>query len=307
MKRVVSVSLGSPKGDFKSQATYLGEEFELQRIGTNGDMKRYAELIRELDGNVDAITLGGIDRYYFAGGKRYVVRDAEKLARNAKKTPVVDGSGIKNTLERKMIEYIQENNIVDFSTKNVLLVAGVDRFGLAEVFSRVAKNVVYGDLLYAVGVPFPMRSYSSLKIVASLFLPLVCTLPFQWFYPTGEKQEKNTPKYGQYFSWADIIAGDNKIISRYMPTPESGAMKGKTVITNTLTPKEIENLKERGVETIISPTFEYNGRITGTNVLEGVLITLAGKRPEEMTMQDYEDLIAKLEWKPTIRHLSNRG
>ena len=33
-------------------------------------MKRYAELVRELDGRVDVITLGGIDRYYFAGGSR---------------------------------------------------------------------------------------------------------------------------------------------------------------------------------------------------------------------------------------------
>ncbi len=84
MKRVVSVSLGSPKGDFHTQATYLGEEFDIQRIGTNGDMKRYAEIVRELDGKVDAITLGGIDRYYFAGGKRYIVWDGERLAQKRK-------------------------------------------------------------------------------------------------------------------------------------------------------------------------------------------------------------------------------
>ena len=61
MKRVVSVSLGSPKGDFRTTQTLLGEEVEIARVGTNGDLRRYAEMMRELDGNVDAIGLGGID------------------------------------------------------------------------------------------------------------------------------------------------------------------------------------------------------------------------------------------------------
>jgi hypothetical protein len=307
MKRVVSVSLGSPKGDHTGKRVFLGEEFELQRIGTNGDMKRYAELIRELDGKVDAITLGGIDRYFYAGNRRYTVKDAERLAQNARNTPIVDGSGIKNTLERKMIEYLQENAVIDFREKNVLVMAAVDRFGLAEVLSKLAKDIVYGDLLYAVGVPVPLRSYTSVKFAAALFLPLICNLPFQWFYPTGEKQEKITPRYGKYFAWADVIAGDYKLIGRFMPPPESGALAGKVVITNTLTGSDMENLRIRGVDTVVTSNYEIEGRTFGTNVLEGVLITLAGKKPEEMTTKDYEDLIAKLEWKPTVRRLSEQG
>jgi len=304
VKRVVSVSLGSPKGDKKVNATLMGEEFEISRVGTNGDMKKFAEMVRELDGKVDAIGLGGIDLYlYAAGGKRYTIRDAAKLAANAKTSPVVDGSGIKNTLERETIEWLQAQKIVDFSEKKVLVLCGVDRFGMAESIARLAKSVVFGDLMFSLGVPIPIRSYRTLNIVARTLLPIVCVLPFQWVYPTGEKQEKITPKYEKHFRWADVIAGDYKIIGRFMPPPESGALAGKTVITNTLTQEDVENLKAREVKQLVTSTREFEGRTFATNVLEGICIAIAGKRPAEMSPGDYLDVLRKMDWQPTVRTL----
>lgn len=283
----------------------MGQEFEISRIGTNGDMEKFAQLVRELDGNVDAIGLGGIDLYLYApGNKRYTIRDAARLASNAKKTPIVDGSGIKNTLERETIEWLQREGVVDFPTKDVLVVCGVDRFGMAESTVRLAKKVIFGDLMFDCGVPIPITSYQKLNLIARTFLPLVCALPFQWVYPTGEKQEKITPKHEKYFRWADIIAGDYKIIGRFMPPPESGALAGKTVITNTLTAQDVENLRSRGVKTLVTSTLEFDGRTFATNVLEGIVITLAGKRAQEMAPQDYLDMLKKMNWQPTIRTLT---
>jgi len=302
MKRVVSVSLGSKKGDKTVSAVFLGEEFEVQRVSAGG-IEKAAEMIRDLDGNVDAIGLGGIDRYLVAGNRKYVIRDAERMIRYVKQTPVVDGSGIKDTLERQTILYLQENGIVDFSDKNALVVCAVDRFGTGETIYRLAKSTVFGDLMFSLGLPIPVRKWGTIQLIGRVLLPIVVRLPFERFYPTGEKQEKITPKYEKYFRWADVIAGDYKIIGRFMPPPESGAMAGKTVITNTLTEHDRANLRERGVEMVVTSTFELEGRAFGTNVFEGVLITLAGKRPEDMTREDYLDLMNKLGWKPTIRRL----
>lgn len=303
MKRVVSVSLGSPKGDFSVTKTLLGETFEISRIGTNGDKVKYAELIRELDGKVDALGLGGIDMYLYAGDRRYTIQDAAKFASNAKTTPVVDGSGIKNTIERETIEWLQRKGIIDFGDMNVLVVCGVDRFGMAESVANLAKSVIFGDMMFSIGIPIPIRSYKGLMHIANTLLPIVCRVPFEWLYPTGEKQEKITPKYEKAFRWADVIAGDYKIIGRYMPSPESGALDGKTVITNTLTAADVSNLKKRGVNMLISATWEFDGRTFATNVLEGIIITLAGKRPEDMSPEDYLAVLKELHWEPTIRVL----
>jgi len=307
MKKVVSVSLGSSKRDKTSVVRILDQDFEISRIGTDGDKKRFAELIAELDGKVDAIGLGGIDRYLWVDDKRYTIRDADHLARIAKVTPVVDGSGVKNTLERRTVEYLHNNGLVDFSQKNVLVVCAVDRFGMAQAIWRLAKSVIYGDLMFNLHIPIPMRSYSTVRILAYMFLPLICRLPFEWLYPVGKEQEKTTPKYEKYFQWADVIAGDFHIIKRYMPTPESGALDGKTIITNTLTPEDTQMMAQRRVGMVVTSTPEYEGRYYATNVYEGVLITLLGKRPEEVTPADYEELLARLGWKPTITHFTQSG
>ena len=98
MKRVVSVSLGSKKRDHQCEVELLGERVEISRRGTDGDLKAAVALLRELDGKVDAFGMGGIDRYLFAGKRRYEIRDAMRLVEAARVTPIVDGSGLKNTL-----------------------------------------------------------------------------------------------------------------------------------------------------------------------------------------------------------------
>ena len=50
MKKVVSVSLGTKLRDKSQQATILGEEFQIDRIGCDGDLKLYAETFRKFDG-----------------------------------------------------------------------------------------------------------------------------------------------------------------------------------------------------------------------------------------------------------------
>jgi hypothetical protein len=302
MKRVISVSLGSKKGDKTVITRFLGEEFELSRRSVP-NLAAARAAIAELDGQVDVIGLGGIDRYLYAGKRRYTIRDGDRLAHCARVTPVVDGSGIKNTLERESIAWLQEHGVVDFGSSKVLLVCAVDRFGMAEALAEHAREVVYGDLMFALGLPVPVRTLAGVRRLAHALLPIVTRLPFQWLYPTGEKQDQVTPKFESWFRWADVIAGDSKYIFRCMPTAESGALCGKTIITQTLTPIDIENLRARGVSRVITSTREFDGRTFATNVVEGVIVALAGKRPEQLQPQDYVDWLRRLDWQPTVREL----
>jgi len=159
--------------------------------------------------------------------------------------------------------------------------------------------MVYGDLIYGIGVPIPVRSWSTVKTLATLVLPVVTRCPIAWFYPTGEKQEINTPKYVKYFEQADVIAGDWHLIRRYMPVD----MRGKIVLTSSSRASEIDLLKERGVKTLITTTPDIGGEAFATNVMEAVLVALSGKRPTELTPEDYLGTLGRLGWKPGIRDL----
>ena len=171
MKRITSISLGSSRRDKAVTTTFAGQDFQVERIGTNGDMDAFRRRLIELDGVSDAFGLGGTDMYIYAAGRRYVFKEIEKLASAAVKTPVVDGSGLKNTLERETVNRLQADGIVNFKGANVLLVSGVDRFGMAEALDALGANVVYGDLLFALDLPIPLRSLKSLSTAARLCWP----------------------------------------------------------------------------------------------------------------------------------------
>ena len=297
--RIVSVSLGSAKRNKEFTCSEKGIEITVERIGTDGDMGKAIEIIQELDGHVEAIGLGGIDLYLVANNKKYLIKDAKKMADAAKITPVVDGSGLKNTLERHSLMYIAENNIVDFNGKNVLLVSGLDRFGMAETLPKLGANVVFGDVMFALSLPLPVKRFSTLKILAAVLLPIVCHLPFKMIYPTGNKQDKQSRRqkmYHKYFEEADIIAGDFHYISRYMPKE----LDNKIIITNTTTSDDIEKLFYSNVKMVISTTPNFDGRSFGTNLCEGIIVALSGKRPEEIEVKEYEEYINKLGWLPNI-------
>ena len=294
MKTVVSVSLGTSKRDKKDEVEMLGDTYSLERRGTDGDMKRFGELFAELDGKVDALGVGGADIYLVVENRKYAFREILNLIKNVKITPVVDGGGLKHTLERQTIESLIESMEIDFANSRVLLVSAVDRFGMAQALDKSGASVVYGDLLFGIGVPIALRSYESVNRFGKIILPVITKLPFKWFYPTGEKQEKRTPKFEKYFLDADIICGDWHYIHKFMPDK----LPGKIIITNTLRKADIKFLRGAGVKTAITTTPMVNGETFATNVMEGVIVAHLGKRPEDISPQEYLDVLTKLGWKP---------
>ncbi|MEW6173364.1 MAG: quinate 5-dehydrogenase [Bacillota bacterium] len=298
MKKVVSVSLGSSKRDHTVTVDLLGERFEISRRGTDGDLEKAVALLRELDGNVDAIGLGGIDVYLVARKRRYPIKDGLKLLNALKVTPACDGSGLKNTLERQVVNQLFQEGILR-KGQRVLLVSAVDRFGMAEALVQNGAKVIFGDLIFGLGIPIPVRSLFTISVLAALILPILGRLSFKILYPTGEKQEQETPKYGRYYEWAEVIAGDFHYIKRYLPL----SISGKIILTNTTTKKDEALLKDRGAKILVTTTPELAGRSFGTNVMEAVLLALLGKRWEDTTSEDYLNLIKKIGLKPSLRIL----
>lgn len=300
MKRVVSVSLGSSKRNHEVEAELLGETFRIERIGTDGDFDKAVALLKQLDGQVDAIGLGGIDIYLFAGERRYVIRDAKKLVAAVSKTPVVDGSGLKLSLEKLAVRKLVEKGFA-FAGKKVLMVSAVDRWGMAEALHEAGADITFGDLIFGLGIPIPIRTFEAFTKIARTLLPVVVQMPFKVLYPTGKEQEKEPdPKYARFYAEADVIAGDFLFLRKYMPVD----MTGKWVLTNTITAADVEDLRARGVEYLFTTTPEFEGRSFGTNVMEGVFVALLGKRPEEVVPDDYLALLERLDYEPRVERLA---
>ena len=302
MKKIVSVSLGSSKRDHQSEINILGEKVHLSRRGVDGEFKEAIALLKELDGHVDAIGLGGIDIYLRSRHKSYELKDGLRLRAVVKETPVVDGSGLKDTLERETVRRLSDDPVRNFKDKKVLMVCAMDRFGMAEALEAAGAKTVYGDMLFSLNIDKPILSLDELEARAEKLLPEICKLPISMIYPTGKKQELIEPDEltAPYFAEADVVAGDFHIMRRRLPD----SLQGKGILTNTVTEADLLELKKRGVSWLVTTTPELDGRSFGTNVLEAALLAVLGKTWDEVQAEDYLDLIKKAQLSPRILTLN---
>ena len=116
MKHAVSISIGSSKRDKAVEIELLGEKVVIERIGTDGDMEKAAQMYKELDGKVDAFGVGGADLGMMVANKWYPLYSVQSMVRYIKETPVVDGAGLKNTLENLLAPFI-DAQIGDYMKK----------------------------------------------------------------------------------------------------------------------------------------------------------------------------------------------
>lgn len=270
MKHVVSVSLGDSRRDASAEIDLLGQRVRLERRGVDGDLRAMRAVLRELDGRVDAFGIGGSDLGLRVAERWYPLYEIAAIARVVQHTPVVDGTGLKCTLERRAAAVVDE--LGSPLPKRVFFTAGTDRWGLTEGFLARGYETVFGDLMFGLGLPIPFRSATTAKRLAALLLPIVGRLPFRWIYPTGAAQSEWRPRFAEWYAWAGVIAGDCHYIKRHRPT----RLAGKVICTNTTTAADVDAFRDAGVDWLVTTTPRLGGRSFGTNVLEAALVAARG-------------------------------
>jgi hypothetical protein len=301
MKRAVSISIGSSKRDKAVEVTMLGEKVSIERLGTDGDMEAAALKYKELDGKVDAFGVGGADLGLMVDNKWYPLYSVRPMVRYVKQTPIVDGVGLKNTLENKSAPFLASTigDYINRLGRQVFMVSGADRWGMSKSFMDAGYECTFGDIMFGLGMPIALHTAGQLKTLAGILMPVVGRLPFAWVYPTGEKQEKRIPKYENYYRSATVVAGDCHYIKRHMPDD----MHGKVIVTNTTTAEDVALFKQCGVKYLVTTTPVLDGRSFGTNMMEAAMVAISGKG-RSLTAPEYEDLITKLKFEPQLQELN---
>jgi hypothetical protein len=299
MKRAVSISIGSSKRDKVVEIELLGEKVRMERIGTDGSMEQAAQLYHALDGKVDAFGMGGTDLGLRVGNRYYPLYSTRPIVRYVHQTPLVDGAGVREVIETQVAQFVDDQLNGYIKEKKILVTAGVDRWQMAMSFVNAGYECVFGDLMFALGIPIAIHSVNAVKVLAAVMLPIVGRLPFQWIYPTGEKQEQRTPRFIKYYQWATILAGDCHYIKGHIPDD----MDGKIVVTNTTTPQDVELFRQVGIKYLITSTPVLEGRSFGTNMMEAALIAASGKG-RKLTHQELAELLDRLGMGPQLQELS---
>lgn len=299
MKHAVSISLGSSTRDKTVEIELLGEQVRIERRGCDGDEHRAQRLFTELDGKVDAFGVGGVELYLRLEDREYPLRSGLGLVKYVRKTPAVDGRGLKHTLEKRVMQMAEPQLETPIRDRRAFMTLAVDRYGMAQSLASAGFDVVFGDLMFGVGLPIPVRGLAALRRLARVLMPIMGLLPISVLYPTGSSQEKITPKFESWYQWGSVVAGDFLYIKRHLPQ----RLPGKVIVTNTTTAADVELLRQRGIAYLITSTPRIEGRSFGTNMMEAALTAVAGKG-RVLTTAELEEMIAAAGWQPSVQKIN---
>lgn len=285
----------------------LGHALQIRRVAV-ADPAWIEELIRRDDGRVAAIALEGMARFLKAGRRREEHVGLAPLFRIASRTPVVDGSGLRDAMERWAVRLVSDSHPGTFSYKHVLMVPGLNHSGLAEALMEYTDQVHYADNIIYFALPVAIGSLAGLNRYAGPALRQLRHAPPRRLWPTaGQPQRRRTMAP---FQWADILAGDAGAIRRYAPAD----LRGKTVLVEAASQEDIIALRERGVAQLITtmPTVTADGVAGAGNrqparysaaILEAIFAALREDTGAPLNEGTYLNLLADLVWEPAVINL----
>ncbi len=305
MKRVVVIHLG--EGETAQPVHFLGQTVELRRVGCGGNPERARALIAQYDGQVDAISLDGLPARLRLGAAAATHTLGAELPALARTTPVVDGAGVRDGLERWGVKLADQAQPGIFAEKHILMVPGVNHVGLAQALSKHSPAVRFADPVVYFALPdFPgVGSRQTLEQAARPTLERLKDFPFRRLVPqpNGHSPDHQpVPRAAAPFRWADVLAGDIGAIRRYGPE----RLDHKTVVVEWAGDEDLTDLERRGVSIVVTLMPPLDGDGLGrwsAAVLEGLLVALRARPDLPLTEDTYLDLMADLDWRPAVRYL----
>lgn len=308
---------------------FLGHTVELQRRGCGSDLQRATQWLLEHDGQVDAIALDGLPMTLELGSERRPYRPGTEVAAAARRTPVVDGGGIRAGLERWAVMLADRAEPGIFSRKQVLMVPGLQHGGLAQALTRRGCELRYADPLLFFALPNApgIGHPDTLPQVAGPTLDSLAGAPLHRLHgPSAARatetngRDRRLKKHlpSKPFRRADVLAGDIATLRRHAPDH----LRGKTIVVEHASEADVDDLRQRGARilvTLMPPLLDARGGDAAANgrpplaghsaaVIEALLAALRTEGKDStastpLTEDTYLDLLADIRWTPAIRYL----
>jgi len=295
MKHVVSISLGSSSQDFDFTTTFLGEKLHVHRVGTNGSIATAVKLIKQWEKKAAAIGLGVLKDHYTVGSRRFIAKDSARLLAVTNKVPVTTGGRLGDIFQEWAVRHAQIQLGNFFNNARVLFFSGMADYKLALSMAEHTRNLQFADPLLQLGVPKLLGSVEALNLYAG-----GAHYVKDWTLP--EVMASGPVKEWTRFVLCRALQKASVVVAPVHELDDFGLeeLAGKTVITATVNDERIEQLRDKGVATIIDGSPVLHGHVLGANLLDAMVLAATGKQPDAILEDDYLEIITGLGVEPRI-------
>jgi len=297
MKKIVSISLGSSELDSQFKTRFIGENFQVSRIGTDGDTEQAAELIDDWRDKVDAMGLGMVREHYTVGTDHFIRPETRKLEKLAGDTPVTTGARLREIVQEWTVRsaMLELGNI--FNNAKILFLSGTLNYRLASILSEYTDNLTFADPVAQFGLPNLLSSLRALELYATGSHPILR------FESGKELIPSIAPfKFFNHLMLRRAVKDAHVVVAPYEQLAQYGRaeLEGKTVITSTVSAERLEELKASGVRLVLDCSIQPFKTTVGLNVVEAMVVAALDKPASDITHDDYLEIFTDLELKPRL-------
>jgi predicted amino acid dehydrogenase len=295
MKNVVGISLGAGAQDFQFRARFLGQPFDVRRLGTNGSTAKAVKLLKHWEQHADAIGLGVVKDGYTVGGRRYVEKDSARMTGAVTRIPVTTGGRLNDILQEWALRHVQNKLGNYFNNANVLFFSGRTNYKLALAISEFTGNLQFADPLLQLGVPKMLTSLDMLELYASGAHHVLDWAPDSVMSSAPVREWKQFMLRRALQEATVVVAPVHELDN--FSTEE---LAGKTIITSTVNDQRITRFKDKGVHLVIDGSPVLFDHVLDPSLLDAMIITATGKAPDDILEDDYLEIITDLQLEPRI-------
>ena len=304
MKQIVSVSLGSSDYDYEFETEFMGQKFNIKRLGTDGSPDVASEMLKDWENKADALGVGGINFSYSIGSSRSADKQRKQIEslRSQVRSPITTGETLRRVSFEWAIRHLQfqfGNNYFDYN--KVLFLSGMLNYSIAKVISEYTDNLTFADPVYENGIPKFLNSLNEFEMYAKGVHDVL-----EWV-PSKRLVESAVPvrKWNEFIIRKAIQKNHVVVVPSfgfedYLKNCGIEELGGKTIISATVYEDRVQFLKERGVHTIIDCTPKILEHVVGFNVLEALISATVGVPLDRLGDDDILEVISEQRMDPRV-------
>jgi predicted amino acid dehydrogenase len=296
---IVNVSLGPSDRDFDEQVRLFDRDFQLIRVGTDGDVERAEELVREWAERADAIAVSGIRDARTAGLYDGELAAIERVINAADAIPVTNGHALRDVLQEWTIRHTQADMPGFFNNARIVVFGGMNHFRTARILNEFTDNLQFADPLLRLGLPSLLDSYPALELFARAGTWPVSKVPDQLKSPVlAPGRRLNHTIVRKAVRECDVV------VATYDELMSFGVedLAGKTVVTSAISDDRLEELRSRGVDMVLDDApqpFEIDEPLN-VAALEAMMLAVASASAGSLTDDDLLDMIVSAGLEPRV-------
>ncbi len=297
MKKVVTVSLGSSKQDFEFETDFLGQHFRVKRLGADDDIGRAWELMRRHQAEADAIGLGEVGDHFHVGQRTVINKETARLLKVVTRIPATTGARLRRLLQVRAVRKVQAQLGNYFNNNIVLFISGMRNYDLAQALSEYTPNLYFADALTQTGAPALLNSLEQLELYAK---------GTDWAL-TGRRRELLEAAFSGFKRSRMVaeVAKAHVIVGTFAEIREVGNTRnlaGKTVITSAVDEERLAFFRQCRVNLVIDVSPRLFEQVVGVNVIEAMIIAALECPLEDISDEDFEEIIDELDLQPQLLH-----